>query len=69
MKQYSPKEIIQFLKKNWFIILRQKWSHVFLFNESTWKYTTLPFHNKDIKTWTLLSILKQCWLSKDDLKK
>ena len=68
MKQYKSKFIINFLLKNWFIILRQKWSHVFIYNEDTEKSTIVPFHNKDLKIWTLLSILKQTGFTKQDLE-
>ena len=68
MKQYKSKFVINFLLKNWFIILRQKWSHVFLYNKSNDKFTIVPFHNKDLKIWTLLSILKQSWFTKQDLE-
>jgi len=68
MKQYKAKFIISFLLKNWFVILRQKWSHIFMYNENIEKSTIVPFHNKDLKTGTLLSILKQSWLTKQDLE-
>lgn len=68
MKQYKSKEIIKFLLQNWFIIIRQKWSHIFMYNEITWSSTIVPFHNKDLKVWTLLSILKQSGLTKKDLE-
>ncbi len=68
MKQYKSKEIIKFLNDNGFVLIRQKWSHVFMYNDLTWKSTIVPFHNKDLKTWTLLSILKQSGLSKKDLE-
>ena len=68
MKQYKSKFIINFLLKNWFIILKQKWSYVFMYNKNTGKSTIVPFHNKDLKIWTLLSILKQTGFDKEDLE-
>jgi predicted RNA binding protein YcfA (HicA-like mRNA interferase family) len=49
MKQYKSKEIISFLLKNGFIIIRQKGSHIFMYNELNEISTIVPFHNKDIK--------------------
>ena len=67
MKQYSSKDIIKFLKKNNFIIIKQRWSHISMFNSELWNMVIIPFHNKDLKIWTLLSILKQAWFTKEDL--
>ncbi|MDQ7009500.1 MAG: type II toxin-antitoxin system HicA family toxin [Candidatus Gracilibacteria bacterium] len=69
MKQYKSKEIINFLLKNNFIVIRKKGSHIFIYNEDTEKSTVVPFYNKDLKTGTLLSILKQSGFSKNDLEK
>lgn len=68
MKQYKSKFIIKFLLNNWFIILRQRWSHIFMYSEDLDKSTVVPNHNKDLKTWTLLSILRQSGLSKKNLE-
>jgi predicted RNA binding protein YcfA (HicA-like mRNA interferase family) len=39
-----------------------------MYNELNEISTIVPFHNKDIKVWTLLSILRQTGLSKQDLE-
>lgn len=46
----------------------QKWSHCYLYNPEIKKLTTIPMHSKDIKTWTLMAILRQTWLTKNDLE-
>ena len=56
MKQYSSKDILKFLQKHDFEIIKQRWSHISLFNDFTWKMVIVPFHNKDLKIWTLMGI-------------
>jgi predicted RNA binding protein YcfA (HicA-like mRNA interferase family) len=60
----SGKELIALLEKNGFKVLRQKGSHVSL-QKGTAK-TVVPLHDELAKG-TLLGIMKQCGLSRDDL--
>ncbi|OGL46078.1 MAG: hypothetical protein A2149_00690 [Candidatus Schekmanbacteria bacterium RBG_16_38_11] len=60
----SGKELIKSLEKAGFQIVRQKGSHVSL-QKKTYK-TVVPLHDELAKG-TLLGILKQCGLSKEDL--
>ncbi len=62
----SGHKLIKFLKRNGFNIVRQKGSHVSL-QKGTYK-TVVPLHNELAKG-TLLSILKQSGLTKDDFRK
>ena len=48
-----------------FAPLRQKGSHVRLSDGA--HYVTIPLHNRELKQGTLLSILKQAGLTKDDI--
>ncbi len=67
MKQFKPSEIIKFLEKNWWEKDHITWSHCIMYNSEFKKRTTVPLHNKDIPIWTLIAILKQTWLDKNDL--
>lgn len=67
MKQYKPEEIKKFLIKNGWIETHQKWSHCYLYNPQIGKLTTIPMHNKDIKIWTLMAILRQTGFTKEDI--
>lgn len=60
----SGKELLAILKKAGFEVVRQKGSHVSL-HKGTYK-TVVPLH-QDLARGTLLGILKQCGLSKEDL--
>ena len=60
----TSKEMIKFLKKNGFVILRQQGtSHVILRNPETGRQTTVPHHgSKALKIGTEQNILKQAGL-------
>jgi len=59
----SGSELIRILAKNGFLIVGQKGSHVRL--RKGINRTVVPLHD-ELSKGTLLGILKQCGLSKDD---
>ena len=61
----SGKELVKFLTKAGFQVVPQKGSHVSLQKENY--KTVIPLHNELAKG-TILGILKQCGLSKEDLQ-
>jgi predicted RNA binding protein YcfA (HicA-like mRNA interferase family) len=62
----SGKELIKILQKAGFAVVRQKGSHVSL---SKGEYrTVVPVHDELAKG-TLLAILRQCGLTKDEIEK
>lgn len=66
MKSLSPKELIKLLEGLGFVYQRSKGSHQ-LFKHPDGRRTIVPYHSKDLKTGTLLAILKQVGISKDDI--
>lgn len=62
----SGDKLVTLLKKAGFYIVRQKGSHVSL-QKGNYR-TVVPLHNELAKG-TLLGILKQCGLTKDDLQR
>jgi len=62
----SGEELIKALKKAGFHFVRQKGSHVSL-QKGNYK-TVVPLHD-ELARGTLLAILKQCGLSKEELAK
>lgn len=62
----SGEDLIKALKRGGFQIVRQKGSHVSL-QKGSYK-TVVPLH-EELAKGTLLGILRQCGLSKDDLIK
>jgi len=62
----SGRELIKLLRKVGFEIVRQKGSHVTLKKENY--KTVVPLHS-DLAKGTLLGIMKQCGLNREDLIK
>ncbi len=63
----SAKEIIKALKKDGFGVLRQKGSHISLYKNSDDKsYLVVIPDKKKVKKGTLLSILKQAGMSREE---
>jgi len=60
----SGYDLLRLLEKQGFLVVRQKGSHVSL--QKGEHKTVIPLHDELAKG-TLLGILKQCGLSKDDL--
>lgn len=63
----TPKEIIRILSKHGFILDRTKGSHHIYIHPETRKRVVVPFHKKDLPKGTLVSILKQAGIRKEDL--
>ena len=62
----SGEKLIKLLKKAGFEVVRQKGGHISLRKGEA--KTVVPLHN-DLAKGTLLGILKQCGLSKEDLQR
>jgi len=67
MKSFKPRQIIKVLEKKGFKFVRQKGSHR-LYRKGSDR-VTVPYHNKDIKPGTLMSILKHAGILKEELEK
>ena len=64
----SPRYLIKVLEQNGFVFQRSKGSHHLYHNASTKKTVIVPVHGgKDLKKGTLLDILKQADIDKNDL--
>jgi predicted RNA binding protein YcfA (HicA-like mRNA interferase family) len=65
----SGKALIKFLRKQGFVAIRTKGSHVFM-QHPDGRVTTVPVHsNETIGTGLLLKILKDCEIDKTDFIK
>ena len=60
----TPKEMVRLLKKNGFVEIRQKGSHLMMINYEIGKQTTVPMHRKDLSKGTERAIFKQAGLLK-----
>jgi len=61
----KPQRLIRALKRIDFIEVRQKGSHVQLKKGNM--LVTIPFHNRDLNTTTLKSILRQAKITVEEL--
>ena len=64
----TPKQVIKMLNANGFRLKRIKGSHHFFHNPRTKAIAIVPYHNKDLPKGTLLAILKQAGLDRENLK-
>jgi predicted RNA binding protein YcfA (HicA-like mRNA interferase family) len=62
----KPRELIKFFEKKGYVVDRQKGSHVILFHPISKRRLTIPMHTKDVPNGTLLAIVKQSGLTKDE---
>jgi len=65
----TAEAVIKLLKKKGFILDRSKGSHQLYINPTIGKRVVVPFHRKDLPKGTLLEILRQAGISKEELKK
>lgn len=67
LPQVSGKDLVKFLEKQGFVRVRQKGSHVSLRKQAPDKayLTVVPLH-KNLAIGTLVAILQQCGISRDD---
>ncbi len=63
----TPDEIIRLLKKHGFELIRTKGSHQIFKNRASGKMTVVPMHKRDLPKGTMLAILKQAGIDKDEL--
>jgi len=63
----SPEKIIKFIEKKGFVLDRIKGSHHIYIHPDTRQRVVIPVHKKDLPKGTLMEILKQAGLKKDEL--
>ena len=62
----KPSQVVSALERADFIIVRIVGSHYQLFNEKTGRHTTVPHHNRDLPRGTLVAIIHQAGLTRDE---
>ena len=63
----SPQHLIKLLETHGFLLKRSKGSHHIFYNSILNITVVVPMHNKDIKKGTLLAILKQAGIDKNEV--
>ncbi len=64
----TPQKIIKVLEKKGFVLDRIKGSHRIYYHLETKRRVVVPLHKRDLPRGTLLEIIKQAGISKEELK-
>ena len=64
----TPQKIIKVLEKKGFVLDRIKGSHHVYYHPETKRRVVVPLHKQDLPKGTLLEILKQADISKEELR-
>lgn len=63
----TPQDVIKILENKGFILDRAKGSHYIFYRPITKRRVIVPYHKNDLPKGTLLAILNQAGISKEDL--
>lgn len=63
----TPQKLIKILEKKGFVLDRVKGSHHIYYHPENRRRLVVPLHKKDLPKGTLLEILKQAGISKEEL--
>jgi len=63
----NSKNIINILERDGFVLDRTKGSHYIYYHPESKKRVIIPFHKKDLPKGTLMEIIKQAGLKKEDI--
>ena len=63
----TPQKIIKILEKKGFVLDRVKGSHHIYYHPETKRRAVVPLHKRDLPRGTLLEILRQAGISKEEL--
>lgn len=64
----TPQKIIKTIEKKGFVLDRIEGSHHIYYHSGAKRRVVVPLHKKDLPKGTLLEILRQAGLSKEELK-
>ena len=64
----APKKIVKILESQGFVLDRIRGSHHIYYHPETKKRVIVPLHKKDLPKGTLLEILRQAGIGRDELR-
>jgi predicted RNA binding protein YcfA (HicA-like mRNA interferase family) len=64
----TPEKIIAILQSRGFVLDRIKGSHHIFYHPETKRRAVVPVHRKDLPVGTLIEILKQAGIERDELR-
>lgn len=65
----TPKKLIKIIEKIGFQLDHKTGSHFIFYDQITKRRVTIPYHSKDLPKGTIISILKQSSITKEELEK
>lgn len=65
----TPKKLIKIFEKLGFQLDHKTGSHFIFYNQTNKRRAVIPYHSKDLPKGTILSILKQAGITKEELEK
>jgi len=63
----TPQKVIKILEKRGFVLDRAKGDHRIYYHPQTKARVTVPFHHKDLPQGTLLEILRQAGIQREEI--
>jgi len=63
----TPRKLVNILTRKGFVFERARGSHRIYRNPDTKRMAVVPFHKKDLPKGTLLEILRQAGISRDEI--
>ena len=64
----TSQKIVKILERKGFVLDRSKGSHRVYYNSENKRRVIIPYHKKDLPKGTLMEILRQAGISKEELK-
>ena len=64
----TSKKLVKIIEKFGFSLDHKTGSHFIFYNEEHKKRVTIPYHTKDLPKGTILSILKQAGITKEEIE-
>lgn len=65
---FTPKKLIKILRKLGFREDHKTGSHFIFYDDKTKRRAVVPFHTKDLPKGTIIGILKQAGITKEELE-
>jgi len=62
-----PREVIQFLQRNGFVLDHTSGSHFVFYHPGSKRRAVVPRHNRDMPKGTLLSLLREAGFAREEL--
>ena len=68
LPQLTSRKVVRILKKKGFVLTRTRGSHQIYWNQQSRRQVTIPVHTKDLPQGTLLEILRQAGITRDEIR-